>query len=156
MTVPTTESVKKSVTVNVAQAKAFEVFTARFGEWWPLATHHTAEEDASTAVIEPHEGGRWFERGVHGTETMWGYVRAWEPPARVLLSWHLDADFRFDPEHASEVEVRFVAEADDRTRVELEHRGLEVYGARAEQLRSAVDGEGGWSALLQEFARLAG
>ena len=155
MSVTTIESVRRSVTVSVAPAKAFEVFTARFGEWWPLATHHTAEQDAATAIIEPRAGGRWFERGVDGTETMWGYVTTWSPPDRLVLAWHLSADFQFDPDLASEVEVRFVPEGDG-TRVELEHRNLEVYGDRAEALRTAISAEGGWGALLQEFARLAG
>jgi len=155
MSVTTIESVQKSVRVGIPPAKAFEVFTARFADWWPLATHHTAPEDAATAVIEPFEGGRWFERGVNGTETMWGYVTTWAPPERLVLAWHLNLDFHFDPDVASEVEVRFVADGEG-TRVELEHRNLDVYGLeRGEALRTAVGGEGGWGALLDEFAKLA-
>jgi hypothetical protein len=156
MTVSTLAPVRKSVTVNVSQAKAFEVFTARFGDWWPLATHHTADVDAAGAVMEPRAGGRWFERGVDGTETMWGYVSVWEPPGRLVLAWHLDSTFHFDPDNASEVEVRFVTEDANRTRVELEHRNLDVYGDATATLRTAIDGEGGWGAILQEFVRLAG
>jgi hypothetical protein len=82
MTMTTIAPVTKSVTVHATPEKAFEVFTARFGDWWPLATHHTGEEDAVTAVLEPQVGGRWYERSAGGTESMWGYVTAWEPPAR--------------------------------------------------------------------------
>jgi uncharacterized protein YndB with AHSA1/START domain len=156
MSVTTIESVKKSVTVNASPERAFEVFTARFGDWWPLASHHTAEDAAATAIIEPHVGGRWFECGVSGTETMWGYVTSWEPPTRLVLAWHLSADFHFDPDNASEVEVRFVAEPDGRTRVELEHRNLDVYGDRAAELRTAISSDGGWGAILEEFAKIAG
>jgi hypothetical protein len=154
----TIESVKRSVTVHVDREKAFEVFTARFGDWWPLATHHTAEAEAATAVIEPRPGGRWYERGVDGSETEWGVVTTWEPPSRLVLAWMLDPAFTYDPdpEHASEVEVRFVAEGPSTTRVELEHRKLEVYGDRAEGFRTAVGGDGGWGGILQEFARLVG
>ena len=146
--------VTKSVTVHATPEKAFEVFTARFGEWWPLATHHTAEEDAATAVLEPKVGGRWYERGVHGTETMWGYVTAWEPPSRLVLAWHLDPTFHFDPDVASEVEVTFVADGDARTIVTLEHRKLEVYGDAAGTLRTAIDSDGGWLDILGSFVEL--
>jgi uncharacterized protein YndB with AHSA1/START domain len=157
MTVTTLAPVRKTVTVNASPARAFEVFTARFGDWWPLAGHHTAEEDAATAIIEPYAGGRWFERGVNGTETMWGYVTAWEPPARLVLAWHLDPDFTFepDPAKASEVEVSFIAEGPT-TRVVIEHRKLEVYGDKAAGLRTSIDSPGGWGAIIEEFARLVG
>ena len=156
MSVTTIESVKKSVTVRAPQAKAFEVFTARFGDWWPMASHHTGDQEAETVLIEPEVGGRWFERGIDGTECMWGYVTAWEPPARLVLAWHLDPAFRFDPDVASEVEVTFVANDASTTTVTLEHRGLEVYGDAAAALRSSIDGEGGWGAIIEEFARLVG
>jgi hypothetical protein len=158
MSMTTIESVKRSVTVHVDQEKAFQVFTARFGDWWPLATHHTAEAEAATAVIEPRAGGRWYERGVDGSETEWGVVTGWEPPSRLVLAWMLDPSFAYDPDpaHASEVEVRFVVEGPTTTRVELEHRNLEVYGDRAGELRAAIASDGGWGGILQEFARLVG
>ena len=158
MTVSTLAPVRKTITVNVPRVKAFEVFTTRFGDWWPLASHHTADEDAATAVMEPREGGRWFERGVNGTEVDWGRVSVWEPPSRLVLAWMLNADFKPDPDpaKASEVEVRFIAEGPSTTRVELEHRKLHVYGDKAADLRAGIDGEGGWGALLEEFAAHCG
>lgn len=156
MTMTTIAPVTKSVTVHATPEKAFEVFTARFGDWWPLASHHTAQEAAEGAFIEPKVGGRWYERGVNGTETMWGYVTAWEPPSRLVLAWHLDLDFQFDPDVASEVEVTFVANDAATTTVTLEHRNLDVYGAGAPTLRASIDGEGGWGAIIQEFATLVG
>ena len=156
MSSTTIAPVIKTVTVHTTPEKAFEVFTARFGDWWPLATHHTAPEDAAGAFIEPKVGGRWFERGVNGTETMWGYVTAWEPPDRLVLAWHLDLDFHFDPDRASEVEVTFVANDASTTTVTLSHRNLEAHGESAPALRAAVDSGGGWGVLLQAFADLAG
>jgi hypothetical protein len=157
MTVTTIAPVTKSVTVHATPEKAFEVFTARFGDWWPLATHHTGEEDAVTAVLEPEVGGRWYERGASGTESMWGYVTAWEPPTRLVLAWHLTPEFRFDPDLASEVEVTFVANDAATTTVTLEHRGFEVYGDAGQPMRDAVGNEtGGWGGIMEEFARLAG
>ena len=142
--------------MKATQEHAFEVFTARFGDWWPMASHHTGDEDAETVIIEPRVGGRWFERGISGTETMWGYVTAWEPPKRLVLAWHLSPQFTFDPDVASEVEVTFHADGPTTTRVVLEHRKLEVYGDAAAALRSSIDGEGGWGAIIEEFARLVG
>ena len=56
MTMTTIAPVSKTVTVHATPEKAFEVFTARFGDWWPLATHHTAPEDAYVGVaVELHD-----------------------------------------------------------------------------------------------------
>jgi uncharacterized protein YndB with AHSA1/START domain len=87
----------------------------------------------------------------------WGRVLAWEPPHRVVLSWHIDCHWHYDPDpaRASEVEVRFTAEGPDRTRVELEHRNLERHGAEAAELRESVSSPGGWPGLLEMFAEAA-
>src|SRR5205085_11437400 len=108
-------------------------------------------------VIGPRPGGRWFERAPDGTECDWGRVVEWEPPARVLLGWHLNAEWKFDPnpDTATEIEVRFVPESEARTRVELEHRGFERLGASAAQVREAVDSPGGWTGLLDLYAKAA-
>jgi len=121
--------------------------------WWP-ATHHIAKQAFTEIVIEQRAGGRWFERAADDTECDWGRVVAWEPPHRVVFSWHLQGDWKFDPnpERASEVEVRFLAEGSG-TRVELEHRNLERHGAGWEQVRTGVDSPAGWSAVLAQFAK---
>lgn len=102
-------------------------------------------------VIEPRVGGRWYEVGVDGSECDWGRVLAYEPPHRIVLAWQLDAQWRYDPELVTEVEVRFSA-VEGGTLVELEHRNLERYGAAAEQVRSAIDSDGGWPRELRLFA----
>ena len=78
-------------------------------------------------ILESHEGGRWYERGVDGTECDWGRVLAWEPPSRVLFTWQINGDWQFDPDptHASEIEVRFHADGPAQTTVEVEHRYFE-------------------------------
>jgi hypothetical protein len=48
-----------------------------------------------------------------------------------------------------------VAEAPDRTRVELEHRDLERYGDAAPTLRKSIDAPGGWGLILDQFASAA-
>ncbi len=152
MTTDTNISVTKSVTVRAGRERAFTVFTEQFFTWWP-ASHHIGDAELADAVIEPKAGGRWYERGVDGSECDWGAVLAYEPPDRVLLSWHLQGDWTYDPDpaRASEIEVRFVAEAADRTRVELAHRHIERHADPDEVVRG-VESPSGWSGLLMAYA----
>jgi len=143
--------VRKTIRVNVPPARAFEVFTARFGQWWPKS-HHIAAAEMQNVVIEPRPGGRWYEIGVDGAECDWGKVLAWEPPARVVLSWHLNGKFQIDENVESEVDVRFIADGADATRVELEHR---IAAPDAEIIRAAVDAPNGWTGLLDLYAKNA-
>jgi uncharacterized protein YndB with AHSA1/START domain len=146
--------VRKSVRVNAPPARAFEVFTAGIGRWWPKS-HHIGASELDAPVIEPKAGGRWYERGVDGVECDIGKVLVWEPPARLVLIWQLTADWKYDRDLVTEVEVRFIPDGAGATRVELEHRNLERYGDRAEFLRSQIDSEGGWTGLLELFAAAA-
>jgi uncharacterized protein YndB with AHSA1/START domain len=148
-------AVRKSVTVEAPAAHAFEVFTIGFDSWWPRG-HHIARVELLAAVIEPKVGGRWYESGVDGSECEWGTVLVYEPPSRIVLSWHLNGQFEFDPDptRASEVEVRFIADGSSRTRVELEHRYIER-SVGAEAVHKSVDSEGGWAGLLAAFAEKA-
>lgn len=148
-------AVSKVVTVNAPPERAFDVFTEGISRWWPLSTHHIGSQAPAAAVVEPREGGRWFERAADGTECDWGRVLAWEPPHRVVLSWELTHDFRHDPQVVSEVEVRFVADGEGSTRVELVHRGLEVYGEHADRMREVFDSAGGWNGMLETYAEVA-
>ena len=148
----TVAPVTKQIVVEVSAERAFHVFTAGFATWWPITSHHIGAADAETVTIEPRVGGRLFETGVDGSECTWGHIRAWEPPHRFVFSWEISADWVIDPDLGSEVEVRFVAESPTRTRVELEHRGLEAFGDRAQEMRDTFDSEGGWNGLLRAFA----
>lgn len=143
--------VRKSVRVQVPQARAFEVFTARFGAWWPK-THHIAPVEMTEAIIEPRSGGRWYEKGVDGSKCVWGQVLVWEPPARIVLSWRLNSKFQLDDEMDSEVEVRFIPDGEGATRVELEHR---ITAVDAEEVAKQVSAPGGWGSLMELYAELA-
>jgi len=152
---PSSYTVRKTVTLNAPIDHAFRVFTEEHGKWWPLDTHHIGKVAAATAVIEPYVGGRWYERGVDGTECVWGKVLAWEPPRRILLAWQITADWRYDLTLQTEVEVIFVADGPGRTRLELEHRHLDRYRDQAGVMRSIFDSEGGWTGILARFATAA-
>ena len=126
-------SVRKVVAVQAPPAVAWRVFTEKMGTWWPLATHKIGKAKAVDAVIEPRVGGRWYERGEDGSACDWGRVLCWEPHTRLVLSWEITAEWQHDPKLQTEVEVRFIDEGEDGTRVELEHRHLDHYGARRDR-----------------------
>jgi uncharacterized protein YndB with AHSA1/START domain len=148
-------SLRKVVSVKARPEVAWRVFTEKMGTWWPLTTHKIGKAKAVDAVIEPGVGGRWYERGDDGSTCEWGRVLSWEPHTRVVLSWEISADWKHDPNLKTEVEVRFIADGKNGTRVELEHRRLDLYGARRDEMRGVFDSEGGWSGLLESFARTA-
>ena len=151
------EPVIRSVHVAATPARAFEVFSTGIGRWW-IATHSilASKSPQASVTIEPRVGGRWYERGEDGSQCDWGRVLAWEPPRRLLLAWQLDAQWDFDPALVTEVEVRFDAEPGGGTKVTLEHRCLERYGAGAETARSGLASEGGWSGLLERYRQNVG
>jgi uncharacterized protein YndB with AHSA1/START domain len=154
MTMPTTDtSVRAEVVVDAPAERAFEVFTAGIGSWWP-PEHHILEADLEEMVFEPREGGHVYDRGVNGSECRWARVLVYEPPRRVVFSWDIGLDWRLEthPERTSQVEVRFVEQSPERTRVELEHRHLERHGEGWERMRDAVGSEGGWTQGLRAFA----
>jgi len=155
MTAMDLNAVRKSITVRAPQETAFRVFTAGMATWWPLETHHIGKAAAQTVVIEPRVGGRCLERGADGSECVWGHVLVWEPPARYVFSWEISAEFQIDPNLKTEVEVRFIAETAERTRVELEHRLLDRYGERRDEMHKTFDSPGGWTGLLELFAKRA-
>ena len=134
------EAIRKSVTVNVPVEQAFRTFTDDIASWWPLTTHSYGGEKATAAVFEGREGGRMYERQEDGTEADWAEVTAWEPPHRFLLDWKICP---------SEVEVRFTAQGDGVTRVDLEHRGWDRAGEGAAAIRENYSG--GWDHVLGKF-----
>jgi uncharacterized protein YndB with AHSA1/START domain len=144
----------RSVTVAASQQRAFAVFTEQFGSWWPRE-YSIGEADMADFVLEPRVGGRWYEVGVDGSECDTGRVTAFEPPERLTLAWHLNGSWRYDPDpdHASEVEVRFIAEGPASTRVEIEHRHFERHGEDGPAVHGGVDNPQGWSYCLELYAK---
>jgi uncharacterized protein YndB with AHSA1/START domain len=145
-------TIRKQLTVEAPLDRAFRVFTANMGAWWPKQ-HHIGKAALKDCVIEPKINGRWYELGEDGTSCEWGKVLAWDPPRRLVLAWQLNAEFRYDPNFSTEVEVSFTTLGSQRTRVDFEHRDLERFGAAAERLGKEM-GEG-WGQILQSFVRIA-
>jgi len=148
-------SVRTDVVVAASQERAFRIFTEEFDRIKPR-DHNMLEADVAESVFEPREGGRIYDRGVDGSECAWARVLAYEPPERVVFSWDISPQWRIETDlsRASEVEVRFIAEAPDRTRVELDHRHLDRHGAGWEGLREGVGSKDGWPVYLGRFADL--
>ena len=151
----TDTSVRTSIVVEAPIARAFKVFTEDFGSFKP-AEHNMLKVAIAETVFEPKVGGFLYDRGVDGSVCRWARVLAYEPPNRVLLTWNITPQWwiETDPNKVSEWEVRFIAEAANRTRVELEHRNLERHGEGWESVRDGVAGEQGWPLYLQRFADL--
>jgi uncharacterized protein YndB with AHSA1/START domain len=143
------EPVRKRIAVQAPPERAFAIFTEGIAGWWPLGTHSVgAERDdvsAETVVFEGRVGGRLFERLTDGAEVDWGEVVVWEPPHRVVLTWHPGYA---DSSVASEIEVRFHAEGGG-TRLDFEHRGWERLGERAQRTRDGY--ESGWDITLGRY-----
>ena len=148
-------SARKVMNVQAHTVLAWRMFTEKMGTWWPLAVYKIGKTKAVDAIIEPRVGGRWYERGDDGSTCQWGSVLSWEPPSRLVLSWDVYANWQYDPDLKTEIEVRFIAEGRDATRVELEHRKLDRYGARRDEMRRIFDTEGDWGRLLAMFAARA-
>jgi len=146
-------TVRTSVEVNVAPARAFHLFTTEIGAWWD-ADKHILQAPLAEMEFEPFVGGQIIDRGTDGSECRWARVLAYDPPHRVVFSWDIDVHWQIETDHArcSEIEITFTAVTGGRTRVELTHRHLDRHGPGWESMRDAV--AGGWS--LDGFAALAG
>jgi uncharacterized protein YndB with AHSA1/START domain len=148
-------SVRTQIVVDAPIARAFSVFIERFDRIKPRE-HNLLEADIAETVFEAREGGRIYDRGVDGSECHWARVLAYEPPNRVVFSWDISPQWQIetDPAKTSEVEVRFVSETPERTRVELEHRNLDRHGDGWEGERDGVAADAGWPLYLQRYAGL--
>ena len=147
-------TVRMSIVVEAPIARAFRVFTEDFGSFKPREHNLLAVEIAET-VFEPRVGGHLYDRGVDGSECRWARVLVYEPPARVVFSWDISPRWQVETDRAktSEVEVRFIAETPQRTRVELEHRNIDRHGPGWEGVREGVGADQGWPLYLQRFAK---
>jgi uncharacterized protein YndB with AHSA1/START domain len=151
--VSTIEPIRKHITVAAPQERAFRVFTQNMTAWWPKEHHLSRTSDLKQIGLEERVGGRWFEICEDGSECNWGKVLAWDPPRRVVLAWQINGAWTYDPDFVTELEVTFTVEGPKQTRVELEHRNLERFGADAATIRESL--AKGWELPLPGYAKLA-
>ncbi len=128
--------------VECTPDEAFSLWTTRAGTWWPMATHSVSGQRDAALVIEAGAGGRIYEQSPDGREFGWGQVVIWEPPSRLGCQWLVG-------EAPTDLEVRFVAEPDGATVVEIEHRGWERFGEAGAARRGGNDQ--GWSGVIPGF-----
>ena len=145
-------TVRAQIVVEAPIERAFAVWVEQFDRIKPKE-HNLMSVAIAETVFEPRAGGRIYDRGVDGSECHWARVLAYEPPDRVVFSWDIGPQWQVetDPARTSEVEVRFVAESPERTRVELEHRHLDRHGEGWEGTRDGVAHEQGWPLYLQRY-----
>ena len=145
-----TETINRSVTVDCAVEHAFATFTERINDWWPLAKHsidwYETGTPAESVFFQGGAGGQVYERTSKGEELKWADVIAYEPPHRFVLAW---SPYRDENRPKTEIEVTFIDDG-GKTRVELVHRGWEVFGAEAAEAREGYSE--GWSSLLADSA----
>ncbi|HSR51466.1 MAG TPA: SRPBCC family protein [Acidobacteriota bacterium] len=135
--------VRKTIEVDCPRDQAFEIFTARISDWWPLATYSISQERAASCGFEPRVGGKVYEVRDDGQRFEWGTLLAWDAPRRIAMTWHPG----YEEDKAQKVEVQF-HQLGSRTRVELVHSGWEVLGEKAEESRNSY--EGGWEEVLKQ------
>jgi uncharacterized protein YndB with AHSA1/START domain len=147
--------VRRQIVVQAPIERAFTVFTERFGDFKP-PEHNLLGVAIAETVFEPKSGGHIYDRGIDGSECRWARILAYEPPDRVVFSWDISPQWQLEtePENASEVEVRFIAEAPQRTRVELEHRNIDRHGPGWPSVSDGVAGDAGWPLYLDRYAAL--
>lgn len=138
------EPVRKEIKVSLPMQKAFELFTAGIGKWWPLLTHSVGQEQAETCFFEGWVGGRIVEVLKDGNESEWGRVLTWDPFHKVSFYWYPGRT----PDTAQEVTVTF-SEIPGGSRVELVHVGWETLGMAAQARRDGYDT--GWDYVLAKY-----
>src|SRR5205807_967663 len=148
-------TVRSTIVVEAPIERAFRVFTEDFDRVKPREHNMLAVEIAET-VFELRVGWRVYDRGVDGSECQWARVLACEPPDRVVFSWDISPQWQIetDPDNTSEVEVKFIAETPQRTRVELEHRHLDRHGPGWQSVSDGVAHDEGWPLYLSRYAAL--
>lgn len=149
--------VRTQIVVDAPIERAFAVFTEGFGDFKP-PEHNILGVELAETVFEPRVGGHIYDRAIDGSECRWARVLAYEPPNRVVFSWDLDPRWQVESDQGktSEVEVRFVAETAQRTRVELEHRHIDRHGDGWQAISDGVSSDGGWPLYLRRFSGLFG
>jgi len=143
--------IRRTIEVAVPPQRAFTLFATRMHDWWPMG--HSISDDPRVGIeMESQVGGWWGQIGERGTRTQWGKVLAWEPPGRLLLAWQINAEWCYDPDLVTELELTFTPVGSN-TLVVLEHRNLDRFGASAEKIAEQL--RNGWPGVVQHYADFA-
>jgi len=145
------ESIKKELMIETSQTHAFKVFTEKIDLWWPR-THHIGKSPMVELVLEPALNGRWYSRHEDGSEANVGHILKWEPHSLIVLAWQINGDFQFDPDLITEVEVHFIPEGPQTTKVKLEHRDLDKLGGGSKAVESKDEG---WGMILELYKKIS-
>jgi uncharacterized protein YndB with AHSA1/START domain len=140
---------RAEIVVDAAPEQAFRLFTEEIGFWWRRDTPYWNDRERGLFVrLEPGVGGRLVE--VHDADTGAGFeagrVTAWEPGARLALTW---TQVGWPEDAFTDIEVTFEP-AGDGTLVRLRQTGFERVGAGAAGFRAGY--ESGWREVLGWFA----
>jgi len=142
------DAIVKTVHVPLAPDQAFELFTARMREWWPLATHSSGGPDAVSVAVDGHVGGLIVETLRDGSTCIWGTVTRWVPPHELAFTWHPGNE----PDAATDVSVTFGRDAEGCT-VTLLRTGWAKRRDADDDLHARYDT--GWEYVLGRFAAAA-
>lgn len=137
------ESRTHSLSMTCDAATAFEVFTARMGDWWP-ASHTPDADQFDSIVVEPRVGGDVSMTMKDGSAHAFGRVTAWVPGEVYAQTWTLAQT----PDHPSSLTVTF----SDRVHgclVVLDHGGWHPGNV---DYRAKF---GDWPRILERFAAVA-
>lgn len=145
-------SLEVDITVEVPIDHAFRVFTERFDEIKPRE-HNLLQVPIERTVFDGRVGGTVYDIGTDGSTCTWARVMAFEPPHRVMISWDISPQWKIETDlsRTSEIEIRFLSETPERTRVVLEHRNLDRHGDGWEGF-CGLDTGNGWPLYLQRYA----
>jgi uncharacterized protein YndB with AHSA1/START domain len=151
----TITDVRREVTVAATPQRAFDLFTTRIAEWWP-ADHHLATSPVVAMTVEPRIGGRLYDTCEDGSESVWGQVTEWDPPAGFTFAWMINGSWQLenDVDKASRVTVTFAAEGES-TRVTVVHRDFWRMPQGGQGMADAVGAADGWGSGLTKFAEFA-
>lgn len=152
MTALPMESLIKTLVVPIPPDRAFDLFTRRMGEWWPLHSHavsaHVCKAPARAVLVPETPGEAVMETMADGTTAPWGRVTVCDKDRLFAMTWHPGT-----PEsQATHVEVNFAATCAG-TRVTLTHGG---WGNRPDGAAVRANYDKGWDGvLLADFANFA-
>ena len=145
------DPVVRSVRVGLSPDAAFDLFTARMNEWWPVDSHSVSAGQGAPSKSLNMTGGIGGEitEIAHDEAThTWGKIDEWSPGEAVAFTWHPG---RTD---GAETRVRVVFEADgDGTRVTLTHSDWEALGEDAQTTRDGY--AKGWVGVLDTLVAAA-